>query len=197
MTNKLTNITANQVQDMKTNIIDFYNNLSREVNDLENAIMSPQDNELRLKLQSTVGEISRLWKIAANNVADRLVDENIDKYITASETEKQDMKIVAKNWLHRNDMWGDEGKFTAFFNYSRNNSPIIRQAFQIIQDADAATRKESLKIYTKLAKAYKAASSLVDNATPGNWQTEFMERYTSGPKKGQFTGLFKSAVNHG
>ena len=107
------------------------------------------------------------------------------------------MKIVAKNWLHRNDMWGDEGKFTVFFNYSRNNSPIIRQAFQIIQDADAATRKESLKIYTKLAKAYKAASSLVDNATPGNWQTEFMERYTSGPKKGQFTGLFKSAVNHG
>jgi hypothetical protein len=107
------------------------------------------------------------------------------------------MKIVAKNWLHRNDMWGDEGKFTTFFNYSRNNSPIIRQAFQIIQDADAATRKESLKIYTKLAKAYKAASSLVDNATPGNWQTEFMERYTSGSKKGQFTGLFKSAVNHG
>lgn len=51
MANKLTNITANQVQDMKTNIIDFYNNLSREVNDLENAIMSPQDNELRLKLQ--------------------------------------------------------------------------------------------------------------------------------------------------
>jgi site-specific DNA-adenine methylase len=51
MANKLTNLTANQVQDMKTNIIDFYNNLSREVNDLENAIMSPQDNELRLKLQ--------------------------------------------------------------------------------------------------------------------------------------------------
>ncbi len=147
---------------MKANIIDFYNNLSREVNDLENAVMSSQDNELRMKLQSTVGEISRLWKIAANNVADRLVDENVDKYITASEEEKQDMKIVAKNWLHRNDMWGDEGKITAFFNYSRNNSPIIRQAFQIIQDADATTRKESLKIYTKLAKVYKAATSIVD-----------------------------------
>lgn len=147
---------------MKANIIDFYNNLSREVNDLENAAMSSQDNELRMKLQSTVGEISRLWKIAANNVADRLVDENIDKYITAPEEEKQDMKIVAKNWLHRNDMWGDESWFTASFNYSRNNSPIIRQAFQIIQDADAATRKESLKVYTKLAKAYKAASSIVD-----------------------------------
>ena len=51
MANKLTNLTANQVQDMKTNIIDFYNNLSREVNDLENAVMDHQDNELRLKLQ--------------------------------------------------------------------------------------------------------------------------------------------------
>nr|DAH29983.1 MAG TPA: hypothetical protein [Caudoviricetes sp.]DAH44862.1 MAG TPA: hypothetical protein [Caudoviricetes sp.] len=70
-------------------------------------------------LNATVRQINQLWKDAAQIVADKIVDENVDKYINESEEEKNKIKTVAKDWLHKNDMYGDESKLTLFFNYSR------------------------------------------------------------------------------
>jgi hypothetical protein len=42
-------------------------------------------------------------------------------------------------------------------------------------------------------KAFNKATNLGDKAFKGNWQTELMER----DKDGNFTGLFRSAVNRG
>ena len=190
--NGFDNISAEQIFDMKSNIIDFYNDLCKYLFDDKNSL-DVQDQLNVEKLSSTVHEINRLWREASKVVADKIVDENVDKYINTTTEEADEIKEVAKDWLHNNDMWGDEGKFTKFFNYSRNDSPIIRQAFQMIQDADQETRRQSIAVQQRIVKAYNKATSLVDKAKLGNWQTEFMER----DRDGNFTGLFRSAVNRG
>ena len=190
--NGFDNISAEQIFDMKSNIIDFYNDLCKYLFDDKNSL-DVQDQLNVEKLSSTVHEINRLWREASKVVADKIVDENVDKYINTTTEEANEIKEVAKDWLHNNDMWGDEGKFTKFFNYSRNDSPIIRQAFQMIQDSDQETRRQSIAVQQRIVKAYNKATSLVDKAKLGNWQTEFMER----DRDGNFTGLFRSAVNRG
>lgn len=190
--NGFDNISAEQIFDMKSNIIDFYNDLCKYLFDDKNSL-DVQDQLNVEKLSSTVHEINRLWREASKVVADKIIDENVDKYINTTTEEANEIKEVAKDWLHNNDMWGDEGKFTKFFNYSRNDSPIIRQAFQMIQDADQETRRQSIAVQQRIVKAYNKATSLVDKAKLGNWQTEFMER----DRDGNFTGLFRSAVNRG
>lgn len=194
--NNFDSLTAEQIHDMKSNIIDFYNDLVKTLSDNQMDLDARDQADVDT-LNATVRQINQLWKDAAQIVADKIVDENVDKYINESEEERNKIKTVAKDWLHKNDMYGDESKLTLFFNYSRQNSPIIRQAFQMIQDADQQTRKESLPIMQQIAKAFDKANSIIDDLTPGNWQTMLMERYTDGPKKGEFTGLFRSAVNRG
>lgn len=194
--NNFDSLTAEQIHDMKSNIIDFYNDLVKTLSDNQMDLDARDQADVDT-LNATVRQINQLWKDAAQIVADKIVDENVDKYINESEEERNKIKAVAKDWLHKNDMYGDESKLTLFFNYSRQNSPIIRQAFQMIQDADQQTRKESLPVMQQIAKAFDKANSIIDNLTPGNWQTMLMERYTDGPKKGEFTGLFRSAVNRG
>lgn len=194
--NNFDSLTAEQIHDMKSNIIDFYNDLVKTLSDNQMDLDARDQADVDT-LNATVRQINQLWKDAAQIVADKIVDENVDKYINESEEERNKIKTVAKDWLHKNDMYGDESKLTLFFNYSRQNSPIIRQAFQMIQDADQQTRKESLPIMQQIARAFDKANSIIDDLTPGNWQTMLMERYTDGPKKGEFTGLFRSAVNRG
>ncbi len=194
--NNFDSLTAEQIHDMKSNIIDFYNDLVKTLSDNQMDLDARDQADVDT-LNATVRQINQLWKDAAQIVADKIVDENVDKYINESEEEKNKIKAVTKDWLHKNDMYGDESKLTLFFNYSRQNSPIIRQAFQMIQDADQQTRKESLPVMQQIAKAFDKANSIIDDLTPGNWQTMLMERYTDGPKKGEFTGLFRSAVNRG
>ena len=194
--NNFDSLTAEQIHDMKSNIIDFYNDLVKTLSDNQMDLDARDQADVDT-LNATVRQINQLWKDAAQIVADKIVDENVDKYINESEEERNKIKTVAKDWLHKNDMYGDESKLTLFFNYSRQNSPIIRQAFQMIQDADQQTRKESLPIMQQIAKAFDKANSIIDDLAPGNWQTMLMEKYTDGPKKGEFTGLFRSAVNRG
>lgn len=194
--NNFDSLTAEQIHDMKSNIIDFYNDLVKTLSDNQMDLDARDQADVDT-LNATVRQINQLWKDAAQIVADKIVDENVDKYINESEEEKNKIKTVAKDWLHKNDMYGDESKLTLFFNYSRQNSPIIRQAFQMIQDADQQTRKESLPVMQQISKAFDKANSIIDDLTPGNWQTMLMERYTDGHKKGEFTGLFRSAVNRG
>lgn len=194
--NNFDSLTAEQIHDMKSNIIDFYNDLVKTLSDNQ-MDLDARDQADADTLNATVRQINQLWKDAAQIVADKIVGENVDKYINESEEEKNKIKTVAKDWLHKNDMYGDESKLTLFFNYSRQNSPIIRQAFQMIQDADQQTRKESIPVMQQIAKAFNKANSIIDDLTPGNWQTMLMEKYTDGPKKGEFTGLFRSAVNRG
>lgn len=194
--NGFSNISAEQIHDMKSNIIDFYNDLAKTLSDNQKYLDNRDQADVDT-LNATIRQINQLWKDAAQVVADKIVDDNVDKYINESEEKKNNIKTVAKDWLHKNDMYGDESKLTLFFNYSRQNSPIIRQAFQMIQDAEQQTRKDSLPVMQQIAKAFNEANSIIDNLTPGNWQTMLMERYTEGPKKGEFTGLFRSAVNRG
>ena len=194
--NNFDSLTAEQIHDMKSNIIDFYNDLVKTLSDNQMDLDARDQADVDT-LNATVRQINQLWKDAAQIVADKIVDENVDKYINESEEEKNKIKTVAKDWLHKNDMYGDESKLTLFFNYSRQNSPIIRQAFQMIQDADQQTRKESIPVMQQISKAFDKANSIIDDLTPGNWQTMLMERYTDGPNKGEFTGLFRSAVNRG
>lgn len=190
------NVTPEVIQDMYQSIISFYNDLYKSLFK-ESKNLDVQSQAYLRTLGTTLDYINQLWVEASNTVGDRIVDQLIDKYIHKSESEKDDMKIVAKDWLHKNEMYGDTRWLENMIRYSRQNSPIIKQAFQLIQDANQKTQKESQGVQSKITKMFFDASSLMNDLSIGNWQTELMERYTKGEKKGQFTGNFKSALNRG
>lgn len=190
------NLTPELIQDMQQTIISFYNDIYNDLFKNERSLNFETQAKLR-DLGTALKYINGLWVEAANTVGDRIVDQLIDKYINKSEKEKDNMKVVAKDWLHKNEMYGDTSWFENMIRYSRQNSPIIKQAFQLMQDANQKTQKESQEVQSKIMKMFMDANSLVDDLSLGNWQTDLMERYTRGKKKGQFTGNFKSALNRG
>lgn len=194
--NNFANLTPELIQDMQQTIISFYNDMYNSMFKNEKDLNFETQARLR-DLGTALKYINGLWVEAANTVGDRIVDQLIDRYISKSEKEKDNMKQVAKDWLHKNEMYGDTAWLENMIRYSRQNSPIIKQAFQLMQDANQKTQKESQEVQSKIIKMFMSANSLVDDLSLGNWQTDLMERYTKGKKKGQFTGNFKSAVNRG
>jgi hypothetical protein len=52
-----------------------------------------------------------MWTQAMVVVGDRIVDEQIDSEVDLEDVDKENMKIVAKDWLHKNTMYGDISSF--------------------------------------------------------------------------------------
>jgi hypothetical protein len=103
------------------------------------------------------------------------------------------MKKVAKDWLHKNIMYGDINAVTSYvYNYSNSSNPIIKQAFHLIQYAEQNTFEEMHHIAPKLMKAYQKANSGLRGVTPG-WQSMMMEY----DDKGIPTGNFVRDINYG
>lgn len=196
-TTNFSNETAGHLHDIHDNIISFYKELYSAL-EQEKGVLDSHDQHLLETLNNSLQEISRLQKQAINVVGDKIVDSLVDKFLyNQPESERDKIKQVSKDWLHKNEMYGDLSTIEKFVRYSRTNSPIIKQAFALIQEAEHNTRKKSLEIQKKIIKAFNQADSILNDVTLGNWQTELMERYATGAKKGQFTGNFRSALNIG
>ncbi len=129
----------------------------------------------------------------STKVGDKIVDQKVEEEVDASEEDKENMKKVAKDWLHKNIMYGDISSVTSYiYNNSFSSNPIIKQAFHLIQHAETKTLEEIQPVARRITKAYQKANKLFKSFGP-NWQTVLMEFDTEGIP----TGNFVRPVNYG
>jgi hypothetical protein len=103
------------------------------------------------------------------------------------------MKKVAKDWLHKNIMYGDINTVTSYiYNNSFSSNPIIKQAFHLIQHAETKTLEEVQPIARRITKAFQRANKGLKRFGP-NWQTVLMEFDNDGIP----TGNFVRDINYG
>jgi len=134
-----------------------------------------------------------MWLKAMAIVGDKIVDQIIDQEVSKSDFEKENMKKVAKDWLHKNIMYGDINSAIKYiYNNSYVENPIIRQAFHLIQEAETKTLEEIQPIQRRILGLYSRAKK-EHRASISNWQTVFMEF----DKNGIPTGNFVRDINYG
>lgn len=168
---------------------------------LNNANLDGQDwadNEIKglAKVFSTAFRSAvREWREALIEVSDNIVDELVDKYYSLDDQNtREDVKAVTKDWLHKNAMYSDISSLRkTFFNYAYSPNPVIKLAFQLINEATVASNQSSLNKAYNLIELREKAGHLLDSWTPGNWEKQFME-YDS---LGNPTGNFIRKINYG
>lgn len=192
--NNFDGVEPKQLVDMYRNTIKFYSDLISGIPSEQVIDLSEEDKNNIRDLKSLIEDhIMPLWIEAIMKVGDDIVDATIDEEVESSEENKEDMKKVAKDWLHKNMMYGDVTAFTSYvYNYSYSSNPIIKQAFHLIQHAEQRTLEEMHHIAPKLMKAYQKANTGARSYTPG-WQSIMMEYDDEGIP----TGNFIRAINFG
>ena len=187
-------VDAKQLVDMYRNTIKFYQDLINGIPSKYVIDLTDEDqNDIAALTDLIEQHIMPLWIQAIMKVGDDIVDEQIDNEVEASDQDKEDMKQVAKDWLHKNLMYGDvSGVESYLYNYSYSQDPIIKQAFHLIQHAEQQTLEEMHHIAPKLMKAYQKANKGLKSITPG-WQSMMMEF----DQDGKPTGNFIRELNYG
>jgi len=125
-------------------------------------------------------------------VGDREVDRIVESEVfVMSQEDRDNMKAVAKDWLHKNMMYGDLNAFTAYvYNYSYSSNPIIKMAFHLIQDAETKILEETHPINRRISKIFRRADK---GRFKSSWQTIMMEFDEDGIP----TGNFVRPINYG
>ena len=195
LTDPWSGITPDVLVDMYKNSIGFYDDLvSNYIPDNLDDMMSSEDKQKARDVKNLIDSVIKpMWLRAMAVVGDKIVDEIIDREVKASDQDKEDMKKVAKDWLHKNIMYGDISAVTSYiYNNSFSSNPIIKQAFHLIQDAETKTLEEMQPIGRRITKAYRKANKLFKSFGP-NWQTVLMEF----DRDGIPTGNFVRPINYG
>lgn len=192
--NNFDGVEAKALVDMYRNTIKFYGDLISGIPSEQVIDLSQDDIQNIENIKSLIdNHIMPLWIEAIMKVGDDIVDKQIDEEVEASDENKEDMKKVAKDWLHKNMMYGDITAFTSYlYNYSYSSNPIIKQAFHLIQHAEQQTLEEMHQIAPGLMKAYQLANKGARSFTPG-WQSIMMEF----DDEGKPTGNFIRDLNYG
>lgn len=192
--NNFDGVEAKALVDMYRNTIKFYSDLISGIPSEQVIDLSQDDIQNIENIKSLIdNHIMPLWIEAIMKVGDDIVDQQIDEEVEASDENKEDMKKVAKDWLHKNMMYGDITAFTSYlYNYSYSSNPIIKQAFHLIQHAEQQTLEEMHQIAPGLMKAYQLANKGARSFTPG-WQSIMMEF----DDEGKPTGNFIRDLNYG
>lgn len=192
--NNFAGISPKSLVDMYRNSIKFYKDLIDGIPSDQIIDLSQEDKNSIAALKSLIDDyIMPIWVKAVMQVGDQIVDDQIDSEVFSSQENKEDMKKVAKDWLHKNLMYGDITAVTSYvYNYSNSSNPIIKQAFHLIQQAEQKTQEEIHHIAPKIMRAYQKANRGLRSVTPG-WQSMMMEY----DDKGIPTGNFVRAINYG
>ena len=192
--NGFSGVSPQSLVDMYRNSIKFYKDLIDNIPSEQAIDLTQEDKNSIADLKSLIdNHIMPIWTQAIMQVGDQIVDEQIDSEVFSSDENKEDMKKVAKDWLHKNLMYGDITAVTSYvYNYSNSSNPIIKQAFHLIQTAEQKTLEEVHGIAPKLMRAYQKANSGARSFTPG-WQSMMMEF----DDKGIPTGNFVRDINYG
>lgn len=192
--NNFAGVSPQSLVDMYRNSIKFYKDLIHNIPSGQVIDLTLEDKNSIADLKSLIDDhIMPLWTKAIMQIGDQIVDDQIDKEVFSSDENKEDMKKVAKDWLHKNLMYGDITAVTSYvYNYSYSSDPIIKQAFHLIQEAEQKTQEEMHHIAPKLIKAYQKANIGI-RALNAGWQSIFMEF----DDKGIPTGNFVTDINFG
>lgn len=187
-------VSPQSLVDMYRNSIKFYKDLIEGIPSEQAIDLSKEDKESIAELKSLIDDhIMPIWTQAIMKIGDQIVDEQVDNEVYSSDENKEDMKKVAKDWLHKNLMYGDITAVTSYvYNYSSSSNPIIKQAFHLIQQAEQKTSEEIHHIAPKLMAAYQKANKGTRSIAPG-WQSIMMEF----DEEGIPTGNFVRDINYG
>ena len=164
---------------------------------LEQYMSDQQAGEIREQadnLNKILRTVKSLWRDAVFTVGDQIVDNSIDEFVTAEKQDKESMKIVYKDWLHRNLYYGDINlaqKLAA--NYGRHQNGIVKMAFTLIGEANTKTQLRSYNEAVEIDKAFSRCNNAIRKSLPFSWQDMFMER----DRKGRYTGKFARKLNFG
>lgn len=188
-----TNVNSETLVDMYRNAILFYKDLL----DFNREVILQLPEEYYKKLESVTNTLEKhiipLWVEASMKVGDDIVDNIIDTEMVAQEEDIEAAKQVAKDWLHKNVMYGDITSFEAYVqNYSYVRNPIIKQVFHLIQHAEQKTLEDVDKVAPLIIQKFQKADKLFKDMF-GNWQTVMMEFDEDGIP----TGNFVREVNYG
>lgn len=128
-------ITPERLVEMYQNSIGFYDNLvSQHIpNNLDDQ-MSVEDKQKAKEVKDIIDRVIKpMWLQVMAKVGDKIVDDIVDSEVFASDEDKEDMKTVAKDWLHKNVMYGDINVVKSYvYNNSYIDNPIIKQVFHLI-----------------------------------------------------------------
>ncbi len=195
-------LTSDEVVGMYKNSIGFYKNLLSQLIilkadnsvDLSTSVDNDADiRELIRQLSNSIDAVEILWKEALRKVTGDIVDNTIEEYVTATQKDKDNMKVVYKDWLYQNSFYGDISGYEKYLaNYGQSSNGIIKMAFHLIQVSQTQTLEEAEAEATKLNKLFKKANKLKRKISPA-WQTIFMEK----DRNGIPTGRFVRRINYG
>ena len=160
--------------------IRFYNALMDKVfSQVSSWELTPEDAINIKELRQSLDNVNKLYKSALYAVSDKMVDQYVDQYVTAETQDKETMKEVLKDWLHRNMMHEDISAFKAFvMNNSQVDNPIIKQVFHMIQISEHSTRVDALPKINEILTAYHKLNSVLKhpvNFFSPNWQKKMIE----------------------
>lgn len=183
-------VTADDIVNIEKHALSFYEKLYNDV--ISKAKIKTTEVS---GLDTAMTQVRSLWQDAVKAVGDRIVDEYIDReFSNYTEQERENMKVVFKDWLHENSFHGDISEFWGgkLKNFSYSNNEIIKQMFHEIQKKNAKTMREVQPHVDRINKAWKRANGIT-KTFKGHWQEMMMER----DRRGRYTGNFIREINYG
>lgn len=191
-------ITAEQLYDMWDNSLAYFQELDKiiKIANLKDAIWADPDlRKLAVDVSKDITAAIDYWKQALTLVTDKIIDDLIDRLYTIDSKERvEEAKKVAKDWLHKNSMYSDISTISKIFsNYSYSSNPVIKLAFQVIQEATYKANKQSIDKQNQILEYFNAAKPIGNDFRPGSWEKIFMEY----DRLGNPTGNFVRPINYG
>ena len=189
------NVTPEQLQDIYKHQIGFYRSMLALIPNRESTLLNENQRQLRSAVESQLNVIENMWKHAVELIGEREIDKMIDKFtgLAIPQEQKENMKKVYRDWLHKNWFYGDITSFTSLFtSYGQSSNPIVRIAFHLTQYAEQKTQEELLEEAVPLAKQFQKISTLSSWVKPG-WQKIFQEKNRDGVP----TGYWVRPINYG
>lgn len=185
--NNFDNVTPDILIDIYRNGIGFYKQLVKSFPVKTDQNITYEDRINISALNDTLSACENIWRNALIVVSDRIIDEQIDKLVDVTQNMKDRMKEVCKDWLHKNQMFGDISTFQRYtYNYGYSTNDVIKLAkFLISQSEFKAQEKYNNEIGDILEELNKH-DTILKRIIPGNWQRVFMEYDNDGNPTGNF-----------
>ena len=200
-------MTPQDIMNQKRYVIGFYQNVLKQIprydSDIfkNNPIFNTFVDDLK-RLTESVDRAYYLWTQAVRISGDRIIDKIVDEDVTMADEQKENMKVVAKDWLHRNLFYGDiSERLSQLVQSSGNNNLVVRMAMNLIGYAEQRRAEDSQHANNLLDRQRRRCLKNIKRAaTPGNWETVFMEVDDDGVPTGNFSrpanyGLYEKDKN--
>jgi hypothetical protein len=102
-------------------------------------LLNPTTRLNRQDVLNQLNVIENFWKHAVEMIGEREIDNMIDSFtgLAIPQEQKENMKVVYRDWLHKNWFHGDINAVTSLFtSYGQSGNPIVKIAFHLTQYAE-------------------------------------------------------------